>query len=300
MYRKTFVSSLALALAGAGFAQDSGSVKARVREAKVAAELATVHVFGGQFSFEDKVVKGAPYSAEAVTETTQALADGNHISHKESATVARDSEGRTRREQVFSRVGPWAAPESGQQKIVFINDPVAQANYVLEPDHTARKMPMPQEDQNFFFAKKIRDEKSADTVSVAAVTPDAPTEWQGVTLAMPATPVAATLPASKTEQLGTQLVEGVQAEGTRTTTTIPAGQIGNERDINITWERWYSPELQTVVMTKSNDPRTGQTTFRLTNIQRSEPSASMFEVPADYKIEEMKGLTLRKDFKEKD
>ena len=90
----------------------------------------------------------------------------------------------------------------------------------------------------------------------------------------------------KTESLGKQIVEGVAAEGTRNTTTIPAGEIGNERPLEIVFERWYSPELQTVVMTRHSDPRFGETVYRLTNINRDEPARSLFEVPADYTVKE--------------
>jgi hypothetical protein len=89
---------------------------------------------------------------------------------------------------------------------------------------------------------------------------------------------------AKEESLGKQLIEGIEAEGARTTITIPAGEIGNERPIEIISERWYSPELQTVVMTKHSDPRFGETVYRLTNISRSEPDASLFQVPSDYRI----------------
>jgi hypothetical protein len=78
------------------------------------------------------------------------------------------------------------------------------------------------------------------------------------------------------------MIEGVQAEGTRTTLTIPAGAIGNDLPIQVVSERWYSPELQTVVMTKHSDPRMGDTTYRLTNINRNEPAPSLFQAPADY------------------
>lgn len=88
------------------------------------------------------------------------------------------------------------------------------------------------------------------------------------------------------EQLGKQNIEGVEAEGTRTTITIPAGEIGNERSLEIVSERWYSPELQLDVMTRHSDPRSGETIYRLTNIDRSEPAKSLFEVPADYTIKE--------------
>ncbi|HEY1403787.1 MAG TPA: hypothetical protein VGB05_06655, partial [Pyrinomonadaceae bacterium] len=89
-----------------------------------------------------------------------------------------------------------------------------------------------------------------------------------------------------TESLGKQMIEGVEAEGTRTTITFPAGMMGNERPINIVSERWYSAELQTVVLTKHSDPRFGETSYRLTNINRSEPSRTLFEVPSDYTVKE--------------
>ena len=91
---------------------------------------------------------------------------------------------------------------------------------------------------------------------------------------------------TRKESLGMQTVEGVEAEGTRYTTTIPAGEIGNELPIEMVFESWYSPELQTVIMSKHSDPRTGENTYRLTNINRSEPPHSLFEVPADYTIQE--------------
>jgi hypothetical protein len=86
------------------------------------------------------------------------------------------------------------------------------------------------------------------------------------------------------EDLGKQIIEGVEAEGSRTKVTIPAGEIGNERPIEIISERWYSPELQLVVMTRHSDPRSGETTYKLININRGEPAKTLFEVPADYTI----------------
>jgi len=91
---------------------------------------------------------------------------------------------------------------------------------------------------------------------------------------------------AKSEKLEARNIEGVQAEGTRVTTTIPAGDIGNEQPIQIADERWYSPELQVVVMTRHSDPRFGETTYRLTNIQRAEPSSALFQVPSDYTVKE--------------
>ncbi|HSS97965.1 MAG TPA: hypothetical protein VLK33_13085, partial [Terriglobales bacterium] len=88
----------------------------------------------------------------------------------------------------------------------------------------------------------------------------------------------------RTEELGTQTMEGVLVNGVRTTHTIPVGEIGNDRPLAIVTEVWTSPELNTIVYSKRSDPRMGEQTFRLTNISRAEPSASLFTVPGDYKI----------------
>jgi len=101
---------------------------------------------------------------------------------------------------------------------------------------------------------------------------------------------------AKTEDLGTQIFDGVAAQGTRTTTTIPAGQIGNDRDINIVSERWYSKELQMVVKTVHSDPRSGDEVYQLTNINRTEPPQTLFEIPADYKV--MDSINVRKSSRE--
>jgi hypothetical protein len=88
------------------------------------------------------------------------------------------------------------------------------------------------------------------------------------------------------ESLGKQFMEGVEADGTRTTFTIPGGQIGNDLPIRIVSERWFSPELKVLVMSRQSDPRFGETTYRLTNIVRGEPSSSLFEVPSDFTVKE--------------
>ena len=90
------------------------------------------------------------------------------------------------------------------------------------------------------------------------------------------------------ESLGKQMIEGVNAEGTRNVSTIDAGAIGNDRPIQVSNESWYSDELQMMVMSKHSDPRTGDESFRLTNISRSEPAAYLFQAPAGYQITERK------------
>lgn len=269
-------------------------------------------VFVASESFGGKVVKGAPYSAEAVTESIQTLSDGNRIVNRINSAVYRDSEGRTRREQTLKGLGGVGAGDEPLQTI-FINDPVARVTYSLDSrSHIAHKSapfkfefhskpgtPGP-EGQKF----ELKVERGAGSIVVAPGA-GAPPPHAGVRVAGPgpdiehftfrtegAAPGAFVFRKRGNnanevkEQLGKQIIEGVEAEGTRTTITIPAGEIGNERAIEIVSERWYSPELQLVVMTRHSDPRSGETTYKLTNINRAEPAKSLFEVPAGYTVKE--------------
>ena len=270
-------------------------------------------VFIASESFGGKVVKGAPYSGDAVTETIQTLSDGNRIVNRMTSSIYRDSEGRTRREQSLKGLGIFANGEEGFQTI-FINDPVAGVTFTLDSrSHTAHKsVPF-----TFEFSKKL--DKAGAVVSAIEgqrfeFKVERGTAAAGsmiMTTPLGAPPVGAphpdldqlraeagaagtfvfkTKPGANSnevkEQLGKQTIEGVEAEGTRTTVTIPAGEIGNERPIEIVSERWYSPELQLVVMTRHSDPRFGETTYKLTNINRTEPAKTLFEVPSDYTVKE--------------
>ena len=262
-------------------------------------------VFVASESFSGKVVKGAPYSAEAVTETIQTLSDGNRIVNRLTSSVFRDSEGRTRREQTLIGLCALGAGEEPLQTI-FINDPVAGVTYSLDSrSRTAHKsmplkfdfttkLPPGAEGQRFEF-KVERGAQAAGSVIMAAPLGAGPEGARIPAHGIEGAVGAATYvfrtreganPNEVKEQLGKQTIEGVEAEGTRTTVTIPAGEIGNERPIEIVSERWYSPELQLVVMSRHSDPRVGETTYKLTNINRTEPAKSLFEVPVGYTVKE--------------
>ena len=270
-------------------------------------------VFIASESFGGKVVKGAPYSGDAVTETIQTLSDGNRIVNRMTSSVYRDSEGRTRREQSLKGLGIFGAGEEPLQTI-FINDPVAGVTFTLDSRSKIAHKSVP---FTFEFSKKL-DKAGAGVPAIEGQRFEFKVErgtavGGGVLMTAPApgmphpdldqlrveggtagTMVFKTKPTSSAnevkEQLGKQSIEGVEAEGTRTTVTIPEGEIGNERPIEIVSERWYSPELQLVVMTRHSDPRFGETTYKLTNINRSEPAKSLFEVPSDYTVKEGPGI----------
>jgi hypothetical protein len=232
-------------------------------------------------------VKNAPYSAEAVSESTRTLADGNRITRKTSSLVYRDGEGRTRREETLTGVGPWAAQEA--HKTILLNDPVAGVNYILDPDKkTAEKIATPPGSDMRFLSSQTSAAVPPVAGAVAVRKGIAASKWFDVRMGH-GVPAGANPPDLNTESLGTSIVEGVQAEGTRTTHTIPAGHIGNDRPIAITTERWFSPELQTVVMSKTVDPMSGESTYKLQNIRRGEPGQDLFTVPPEYTVTEMQG-----------
>jgi hypothetical protein len=196
-----------------------------------------------------KPVTNAPYSGVGVTTSKRTLSDGNTISEVSCAKLHRDSAGRTRREQTPNSATCSATPET-----IFINDPVAGVDYVINTqNNTYRQLTI-----------------KAPRVGVA--------------------PPADAHPANPNQlqtSLGTQPIPGASfvAEGTQTVTTIPAGRFGNAQPITITSTRWYSPDLQIVIQSSRTDPRAGTFAYQLSNISTAEPAESLFQLPS--------GLTLQ-------
>jgi len=221
-------------------------------------------------------VKGAPYSATISNESVQTLADGNRIVQNSSGTIARDSQGRTRRDAALPAIGDLSAANAPH--LVFIQDPVAGISYTLNlADKTAWKNPPPPPGMDGPGMAVTSATFFMQTTD--GVPPLPPPPPMALAKRLPADPAEIS-----TEQLGSQTMEGVSATGVRTTRTIPAGQIGNDRPISIVTEVWTSPDLQTIISSKRSDPRMGDQTYRLTNIQRGEPDPSLFTVPADFKM----------------
>jgi len=212
----------------------------------------------GEFGFAGKVITGAPYLAQASTQFTQTLADGTRMQHSNTASVARDSQGRTRSEQTVSSIGRLSASNGTARSTIFIHDPVASMSYVVDSNaHTVRQT------QIAFQAKTQRGQNGS--------------AWASAPHARPASDAV-------TEDLGTQVVQGVNATGKRVTRTIPASVAGSDRDIKVVRETWFSPDLQVVVMSKTSDPRFGDSVYQLTNITRAEPDPALFAVPAGYTV----------------
>jgi len=250
------------------------------------------------------LVTDAPYSAEAVTEFTQVLADGNRIERRTSGKVARNSQGGMRREQSIS-FGPLAA--SNAQPIVTIDDPANAVHIMLNYEtKTASRLRMmssmvmsgPNNSEPAVVAFGAAGAANVQVKRGTSITA-APIDELHVSTGIEPGPMATTMmwTAStsatrfdgdvKNETLEAKEIEGLRAEGTRSIVTLPAGSVGNILPIDIVSERWYSPQLKVVLLTRRSDPRLGETIYRLTNIDRSEPPADLFRVPDGFKTEDM-------------
>lgn len=355
--RPTLVT-LALALAaGAAHADPTDTEREAIGAVVVGApdggsirldfDAADTEAFASGEAARARVVKGAPFCAEAVRETIQPLTDGNRIVRRSTTRLCRDGEGRTRQEV-----------ERGGRKEVWLRDPVARETWRLDPERkTARKSlslsaltggadagamrPWSQEWSQRMreFAQRMREwardmsRWQGSPGTAPAPTPPVPatpalpgaapafvTENEVVTrdpqgretrdvrvqvmridrdsvgppgeLAGIPMPPAVSWRAQTfaprgpgvTTALSAKEIEGVRANGERTTWTIEAGKIGNEKPIQITREVWTSPELMVTLATTDSDPRSGTTTYRLTQIKRGEPDAALMRVPADYAV----------------
>jgi hypothetical protein len=215
---------------------------------------------------EGQVVKGAPYSAEVVSESIQVLQDGNRIVRRTSGRVYRDSEGRLRREE-----DQPSGPPS-----VTISDPVAGKSYTLnQATRRARETRALGATDLYQYFVHLSDQKWMFTPGYDW------SHWK------PLTGRAGHFGegAANEEKLPDRTIEGVMATGIRRTTTIAAGAIGNEKPIRIVSEEWRSPDLQVLVLTDLNDPRSGRSTYKLLKINRAEPDPALFKVPGDYTVQ---------------
>jgi len=293
---------LALAVSAPAFAQDEAA-------RKVATEVAARVPL-------EKATTGAPYSAETVVEGIQVLADGNRIVRKNKGRVYRDSAGRTRREESglpVSVMTPNGTLNSVTRTSISIVDPVAGFSYSLDPERKiAWRTPigtsaailnkveaataedqlklerMKREMATTEAAKEgraLEEQKMAEEKkrAAAAAGPGGRGGWVAPEGGEPRMRGYAFIPPGPLER---KTIEGVLVEGRKTTTVIPAGQVGNEQPLTIVSEEWRSPDLDVLVMTSHSDPRTGESTYRLTDIVRAEPDASLFMVPPDYEIRE--------------
>jgi hypothetical protein len=262
----SFAASGSMAQGVGGGGRGQGSAQANFQQAETMGGGRGIQIFptGGRGG-RGALVTGSPVSAREVNKTVQTLSDGTELENTHATLFYRDSQGRTRTEP---------ADQGGQ---VVIVDPVEGVRIMLDPSgKTARRIKMPTLVPTATFSSNGASANAATVESLQAQL----TALAGIQAARVAS--TTTVPVNA-EDLGAQMQNGVMAQGTRTTLTIPKGQIGNNRDIHVVNERWYSKELQMLVKSVNSDPRFGVTTYDLTNIVRS-VDPSMFQIPASYTI----------------
>jgi hypothetical protein len=205
-------------------------------------------------------IKGFPYSAEFVTETVQTLADGTRITSQQKQVQTRDSQGRTRQEVYFpDSVG--ADQQPAQPVFVMIMDPIGG---------------------RFIHLNMRQKTANVNEFGIHAEPSPVPRKEPPAQTAIHR---GSTGHDVSNEKLGGETIDGLYAEGTRTTEVIRAGSEGNDRDFTVVTEDWFSPELKIEVLNKRTDPRTGVTTTKVENLNRDEPDPALFEVPPDYKVQ---------------
>jgi hypothetical protein len=199
-----------------------------------------------------RMVTGAPYSALGTSETISTSADGSRVVRQNTIRLWRDSDGRTRSEIELTTIG-GPTPVELNTRLTVIDDPAARERYMVQSNGQVVTVPI------------------SPCRVVASLEPD-PTVG-------PPRPAGLPVKVSQPVKLGERKVDGVTVAGSRVEATIPAGAIGNEQPIKMSAEQWYGKDLQVVVEATYRDPRTGETRYKLRQIQRDEPDAKLFRVP---------------------
>ncbi|MDM5179657.1 hypothetical protein PO883_20920 [Massilia sp. DJPM01] len=290
------------------FAVLIGSALLPAAQAAVATPPDPLRFIGPLMPMHGKAVKNAPYSAEAVFEQLQRLADGNEISRTSISMNYRDSAGRTRQE---------IRDASGEVRTITLYEPADGVTHILNPrQKTATRVADPSATARAAAQARVaqlradgkppeRRLEAADEVIVKGVERaggDARKQFQEKVRIQIADSMAGTRlgPAmagafgdvrwaakASTRDLGSKEVDGVKADGKLRTYEIPAGEVGNRNAIVVSHESWYAPDLKVTMYSKHSDPRSGERTYRLTNLKRDEPAPALFAVPADYTVRDV-------------
>lgn len=244
---------------------------------------ATIRFVNGAQAFPMQAVTGAPYSAEQVQEHVQTLLDGTQIRDKQLLFKEyRDSQGRTRTEQPMFLPNP-NVPDTPMN--IQISDPVAGVRYTFDTQKkTVHRVIVPASAASASRWYASSGAGGGSGGRLGAVLPAPGQSGVAAFRQAPPNPPDATRPQVTSEDLGTQVMEGVGVEGHRQTTSYPVNSQGNDRPFAVTTEIWTSPDLGLVVLQKNTDPRTGEHTIKLTNLSRDEPDPSLFQPPAGYPV----------------
>jgi hypothetical protein len=215
------------------------------------------------------VTTGAPYSATRTITRVQKLDNGTIITHTEVVKEARDSDGRTFMERLPETTGAGAS----KRNFIRVFDPVSRVAISWSANS-----------KQATIVHLPNASPSGRSLLAQGSGAGGPLRFRGGTQT------------ANVENLSTKTINGVAAEGTRTTRVIPAGAQGNDQTLTVTHESWVSSDLKIAVMRVDTDPRFGTTTMELTNISRDEPSSALFRAPAGYTVNERTPSALNRTF----
>lgn len=199
------------------------------------------------------------FSATEIRHSQQILSDGAHVDHSDTSQFYRDAQGRMRVEGT---------------RVAVLFDPIIDATYTLHLREKVYEMYPAGGSKNSTTIAAYGNSNDIDSPGVTS--PVQTATWGHIPYGSdPVTHV-------DTEQLGTRVISGLACKGTRVTVTIPAHAVGNDRDIRVVNERWYSDDLMALVKSTNDDPRFGTSTYELTDVRRNDPDPSLFKLPDGY------------------
>lgn len=206
-----------------------------------------------------------PYTLSRTTIIVQTVADGTTITRTFTVQAAHDSEGRTYSEE-HETLNIRADGKPVDLVHYFVSDPVARTNINWD-DRT-----------KIANVTHIPDPETIQRRTQPMQVPDA-------TAARP--PQAVRVPRQESRKdLGVRSIAGIEAKGTRTTSIIPAGDVGNDRPLTIVTENWISTQYHIPLLTILDDPRMGKRTDEVTEFQPGEPDPALFQIPEGYTVRE--------------
>jgi hypothetical protein len=291
--RHLMLAALLAAVSMTALAEEGADEQRAPRAALIHPGDFHVGMMNGTFATQIGVapLRNAPYSGQTVTERRQVLGDGNQIATRQTFMAYRDSAGRTRMDNMNDK---------GEVETIIIHDTVAGANWVLKPqERIAIKTPMRTSPMRPLTRQEVvKRIEGLDPETRQRIQEQARTHAQARDgmLRTERVQIASSLATAfgdvkwaaqaTTKELGTREFSGVKANGKLRSYEIPAGAIGNRNPIQVSTETWIAPDLQVTVYTKHTDPRNGEVEFRIENLKREEPAASLFAVPPDYTVKD--------------
>ena len=209
------------------------------------------------------LITGQPYVGERVSTSTLRLADGTTIQREGTSFEARNGQG-----WMVSRIafrGDPLMPSRGEQFTTTIYDPNTRTSTTWCTCGKSAKV------KHYGEPRRLPPEHIPNEDGMDVYLSDGP---------------GTSRMKYHTEPLPSQMIMGIEARGSKSVRTIPAGVDGNDHDLTTTIESWYSPELKLALITIIDDPIKGLRKLEFRNLKRTEPDLAPYRVPPGYVLQD--------------